>query len=433
MIHRTPPADASVHPSGFVRLPGTDVEISRLPLCDRRHRLASGEPLFARLDYAGALAWCALHGCNLPSAAELEAARVAGLTLRPVTLPIASTLQAADLHDVTVWAQLAAAGWAHGVPVSGAGKHWVRGAPAGRAWLMGWFVPKVEAYGSKTRTGPGWVQPAPAAGSLGAHTDSHVDYSSTTLVVRAVGSSDEPPDTDPAPRLGSSWTDAVTAATLDALRPTAAAVRATVARLLDEGGHVLPPGADSQPGGHVLAPAELAPHGWRCSVAELVADARALGTWREASNGYLPRVGDLAISARAGGDPRRGGTGHVERVVGVDPLRCIGGNEADTWREDGGPGAALVGWIAYPPALGLRCVAIAREELRRGVRERPGPQSEARIQEYHAGARRLGTPRAGLGAHGVSDGVQVLGDRASDEVAWCASSASWCCAQAMRA
>lgn len=84
------------------------------------------------------------------------------------------------------------------------------------------------------------------------------------------------------------------------------------------------------------------PHGYRVSVAELVADARALGTWREGVDMRRVQVGDLAIWRRAGGDPRAGGTGHVARVSRL-PERlfradyggflAIGGNEADAVRE----------------------------------------------------------------------------------------------------
>ena len=96
------------------------------------------------------------------------------------------------------------------------------------------------------------------------------------------------------------------------------------------------------------------PHGYRCSVAELVADARARGTWLSDDGDTLPAPGDLAIWTRAGGDPRRGGTGHVSRVESYDQrdgtIVTIGGNEGDevrraTHRLDE---ESLVGWIAYP-------------------------------------------------------------------------------------
>jgi len=96
------------------------------------------------------------------------------------------------------------------------------------------------------------------------------------------------------------------------------------------------------------------PHGYRVSVAELVADAKPRGAWRDVSGGHVLEPGDLAIWMRAGGDPRRGGTGHVSRVELYDrvsgTITTIGGNEGDEVRRsthrDSDPN--LVGWIAYP-------------------------------------------------------------------------------------
>lgn len=188
-------------------------------------------------------------------------------------------------------------------------------------------------------------------------------------------------------------------------------------------------------GGSVLPSAVEHAHGYRCSVAELIADARAIGTYHPRGSGYRPKVGDLLCSARGGGDPERGGSGHVERVsvakrdaVGLDVLISIGGNEAgDTWVEAAFDLSqpSYRGCIEVPEEIGRRAVEIAREELRAGVREIPGARHHERIQEYHAGARLGGTPRAGMPGH-ETEGVAVLGKKAPDEVPWCASSASWC-------
>ncbi len=103
----------------------------------------------------------------------------------------------------------------------------------------------------------------------------------------------------------------------------------------------------------VLRDGDAAPHGWRCSVRELVEDARLLGTWRDISSGYRPAVGDLAILRRVtGADPRTGGQGHVARVskeVEQGLYATLGGNEGNEWRytmravDDG----RTVGWIVY--------------------------------------------------------------------------------------
>lgn len=73
------------------------------------------------------------------------------------------------------------------------------------------------------------------------------------------------------------------------------------------------------------------PIGYRAAVHELVTDARATGTLRDAS--ATPAPGWLAIYRRGHGDPMRGGEGHVEIVESVDAdggtFAAIGGNVGD--------------------------------------------------------------------------------------------------------
>lgn len=76
------------------------------------------------------------------------------------------------------------------------------------------------------------------------------------------------------------------------------------------------------------------PHGYRCSVRELVSDARGRGTLRPADGSYVPQSGDAAIFERGGADPLRGGEGHVSTVItGGRTFTTIGGNEADALRQ----------------------------------------------------------------------------------------------------
>ncbi len=78
------------------------------------------------------------------------------------------------------------------------------------------------------------------------------------------------------------------------------------------------------------------PHGYRCSVRELVEDARARKTLRPADGSYLPREGDAAVWKRNGQNPLEGGEGHVATVVvGGQRFVTIGGNERDALRESG--------------------------------------------------------------------------------------------------
>lgn len=173
-------------------------------------------------------------------------------------------------------------------------------------------------------------------------------------------------------------------------------------------------------------------HGYRCAVAELVADARKTKRWHDVSEvrakSASPKVGDLVISRRSGEDPRNGGKGHVERVTGFYPdhWMTIGGNESNTWIEApfNPQDAALVGFIDVCGEIGTRAIDLSRGELEDGVAEKAGPSAHPRIQAYHAGARRGGTALAGMPGR-ESDGASTLGSKASDEVAWCASAASW--------
>jgi hypothetical protein len=89
------------------------------------------------------------------------------------------------------------------------------------------------------------------------------------------------------------------------------------------------------------------PHGYRCSVRELVEDAKRLRTWRGPTE--RPELGWLAIWPRGGQNPLRGGTGHVGRVswIGDATFEAIEGNTTDrvgqvmhTFADD-----RLLGWI----------------------------------------------------------------------------------------
>jgi hypothetical protein len=178
--------------------------------------------------------------------------------------------------------------------------------------------------------------------------------------------------------------------------------------------------------GDGAAPERYLSHGWRCSVAEFVADARKCGRWHEKDvDNYDPKPGDLIISKRSGQDPRVGGSGHVERLTQFsDPSWTLGGNESNTWIEAPLDWTNVVGIIDVDPVVGRRAVELSRAELAAGVAEVPGPAAHPRIQAYHAGARRGGSELAGMPGH-ETEGIAVLGSKASDEIHWCASSASW--------
>lgn len=186
--------------------------------------------------------------------------------------------------------------------------------------------------------------------------------------------------------------------------------------------------------GQAPAPGGYLSHGWRCAVAEQIADAKKTGRWHDIADvragRYTPKVGDLVCSARLGGDPRKGGSGHVERITEVPehgsgrPIRTIGGNESNTWVEADLDLSSVVGIIDVDSAIGRRAIELSRAELHARVAERPGTAAHPRIQAYHAGARREGSDLAGMPGR-EHEGRSTLGKSASDEIPWCASAASW--------
>lgn len=123
---------------------------------------------FARLTYRDAGRVAKRLGARLPTEAEVRMWDSApGVKhLSPCTQPagpLMATREAADKHDACVLAQVG--DWRG--PISGAGKHWIAGAPPGRALNFGWK----RADGSYIQT-------------LGnAHNDLHTDYSQTTILV----------------------------------------------------------------------------------------------------------------------------------------------------------------------------------------------------------------------------------------------------------
>ncbi len=174
MIHHTNLADAYVDERvsfGFGKM------ISRRPVFDGAHYLRPNKPgdghLFARLNYAQALEFAASQGGRLPTSAEIDELRSLGLQLKPYlgTPKAENDIEHSRRHDFDVFRQLAEHGWDGELPVAGAGKHWIAGAPEGRSRLKGW---------DKDGGGPGleWWQPDQVA-----HNRGHFDDGTTTMVV----------------------------------------------------------------------------------------------------------------------------------------------------------------------------------------------------------------------------------------------------------
>lgn len=283
------------------------------------------------------------------------------------------------------------------------------------------------------RKATGWELPEPAGSPLVPKIHREGD-----LVIYSYNSGDADKSahgrqiTDVAPMLVRDWLGARWLGEA-APMPSGETVSGLVEAALDTLDSPSTPPKDSPP---LVLDAIVPSHGYRVSVAECAADAKKLGKLRLPSSGYVPKVGDVVLSARLGEDPLKGGRGHYERIVevsdGGQKLVTIGGNEQNAWIV--APyiiGPDFRAFIDVDERVGALAVVIAGEELRAGVKEIAGSKAHARIQLYHAGGRRLGSPLAGLPGH-EKEGSGVLGAQASDEVPWCASAGSWCQAEALK-
>lgn len=173
---RSLPTAVEPHPTGWAEVPGTGVEVTKLPLVSTTHALPDGTPLFGRLTYADALAVAAQHRARLLAPGRIHDLRRPGVAVQLTPYlgtPTAETdLLHAERHDADVWRQLRALGWDGTLPVVGAGKHWVAGAPPGRSRLEGW---------DRDGAGPGLALWQPDAV---AHNREHFDDGTTTVLER---------------------------------------------------------------------------------------------------------------------------------------------------------------------------------------------------------------------------------------------------------
>jgi hypothetical protein len=208
-IHRTLPAEAAVHDTGWYDL-GNGYEIPKLALVDLKALpLPDGTPLLARLSYADFQAWCDANDCEMMGPEEIELERQQGVWIEPTTInPDTQQLAGSIDHDTRMWAKIHAAGWDGSKPISGDGKHHTRGAPPGRAYLGGWWTEHLEWY-SPNRRGPGYIQPLEQPNNpndQGPHDKEIFDYGTTSKPRRKIGANpppslppmSQPPDTQPA-------------------------------------------------------------------------------------------------------------------------------------------------------------------------------------------------------------------------------------------
>ncbi len=192
----TAPNDATI--TGWARV--GDIWLSVEPLRDA----STGG--YAHLCYRGALEALERLGATMATAGDIDALRDAGINLAPVLLPDAAICHEAGVrlddeagkqrlrvlnmmgltwaqnHDAQVQAQLDALAWDGSRPVANAGKHWIAGAPTGRAWLKGWWLASSRHYIQAGTERPG---------DRGFHDDEYADYPTTTVARRSAAPEDQ--------------------------------------------------------------------------------------------------------------------------------------------------------------------------------------------------------------------------------------------------
>jgi hypothetical protein len=157
-------------------------EFTLAPLWDSEH------DCWARLNYRDSLIALDRLGMRMPTFNELDqiASREDAIILQPVTLVRTKedslkmgSWEFWQKHDEKVAKQIADREWDEKVPLVSVGKHWAAGAPAGRAWLHGWYLPKKDKLGNIIPGYSGIIQKR----GTSAHDNKHLDYSSTIICV----------------------------------------------------------------------------------------------------------------------------------------------------------------------------------------------------------------------------------------------------------
>jgi hypothetical protein len=394
MLFRSKPENAALDVDAFAAL-DDEWEYTAIPVLDKSEELTDGIHICFQGTHKGGSEALKLLGLEMLTPDDLERLHQLATEGRCLELPAftgtptaETSLAARRISDAANRAAMVRLGWQPGSPVCNFGKVWVegKGRPVDRAWLMGWWVPRVESYGIVSRHGAGFVQPRPTDGRGPHGVDDQAD-DGTNLVgkrrrqpaARDVVPKAVPRELSEKPSLGLRALEIARQQLLLNVREVAGPkANAQISAYLDlcrrtGGPRAGMPASDADVGLDLFGPktsdeiawcaagaswccrqvagVDEAPHGYRAAVHELVSDARKLGTWRALASGYVAQPGDLAISARAGGDPTKGGTGHVERVESVGPheVVTIGGNENNTWLR--GPLSLidpnLRGWITY--------------------------------------------------------------------------------------
>lgn len=370
---RSKPENATLDAHAFAPL--DDIwEYTAIPVLDMSEHLDDGTPICGQFTYADGMA--ALKRLGLEPLTTYDVETLHDLATRGQCIELPAFTSTATAETSLAWRKVSdkanrdnmlRLGWKPGMRVCNFGKGWIAGAPAGRAWLMGWWVPRVEAYGITERHGPGFIQPRPMPGSQGRHGAHDQADDGTNLWGKRRRS-----DTATNPPSGS-----VVGSVVSAVASAAAQAADVLRGLLASDG-----AGDARPAGQ-------APHGWHIAVWEVVESARRAGTWRDAA-GYEPQPGDAVILRRSGSDPRTPGReGHIGRVelVTASSVVSIDGNHANQVARVTRPRSEPVGYVACGS---WGAAALDRAVSQLGVREATGHNDGAQIARYFVGATRGG-------------------------------------------
>lgn len=172
---RSKPENATLDAHAFAPL--DDIwEYTAIPVLDMSEHLDDGTPICGQFTYADGMA--ALKRLGLEPLTTYDVETLHDLATRGQCIELPAFTSTATAETSLAWRKVSdkanrdnmlRLGWKPGMRVCNFGKGWIAGAPAGRAWLMGWWVPRVEAYGITERHGPGFIQPRPMPGSAGRH------------------------------------------------------------------------------------------------------------------------------------------------------------------------------------------------------------------------------------------------------------------------
>lgn len=191
---RSRPEHATLDPHAFATF-DAEWEYTAIPVLDVSEHLDDGTPICWQGTHKDGRAALERLGLVMPTPDQIERLHELAAEGRALELPAFTGTPTAETDlpsrrksDAANRAALERLGWKPGTPITNFGKVWVDGPgrPAGRAWLMGWWVPRLELYTPPApsplhRSGPGFIQPRPTPGA-GRHGEDDQADDGTNLI-----------------------------------------------------------------------------------------------------------------------------------------------------------------------------------------------------------------------------------------------------------